>query len=203
MGLLTDTGETEANRLDNPRAAMVKVSAIPKGRRQTAMPAPSRQEGATGSSGDLPYSVLLETFDNPDNAQKGMALYAKKGISAYAVKVDLGTAGIKYRLFCGSFASEGAARGFVEARSLRGKLVKHTPFTAIVGVFNDPQGLSGAMEKVKAAGASPYVLGSADGPLQLAVGAFYTRDGADNQCRELASSGVSCVVERRATRGRR
>lgn len=198
MGLLTDTGETAENRLDNPQAAMVKVSTNPKGKRQTTTPAPLRQEGTKDSSGDLPYSVLLETFDNPDNAQKAVALYAGKGISAYAVKVDLGSAGIKYRLFSGSFASEGAARGFINARSLRGKLIKHTPFTAVVGVFNDRQELNQSMEKTKAAGAFPYVFGPANGPFQLVVGAFYTRDGADNQCRELVSSGLSCSVERRS-----
>jgi len=199
MGLLSDTGETTENRLDDPQEAMVKASNVPKGKRQTSAPAPPQHEGAKGSSGDLPYSVLLETFDNLDNAKKGIALYAGKGISAYVVKVDLGTAGIKYRLFCGSFATEGAARGFIGARSLRGKLIKHTPFTAVVGKFNDHQGLSEAMEKAKATGAFPYVLGPATGTFHLAVGAFYTREGADNQCRELASSGLSCSVERRST----
>lgn len=204
MGLLTDTGETEENRVDNPQAAMVKAVSRPTRvaptakKRRVLAPALPGEEGGY-ASGDLPFSILLETFDNPENAKKGVALYAARGIEAHAVKVDLDPAGIKYRLFCGTFASDQTAKAFIAAHSLSGKLVKHTPFTAVLGSFADQTVLREVIDKATAIGTFPYVLGAEAGAGPVVVGAFYTRDGAERQCRELTAAGLPCVVARRST----
>lgn len=204
-GLLTDTGETEENRIDDPNAAMVKATTprktkpVPVKIPTHAVATADHQEAGSIASGDLPFSVLLATYDNRENAQKGAALYGKKGIAAYVVKVNLGDVGSKYRLFSGTFATAELARAFIDDRALRGKLVKHTPFTAVIGAFTDPNALTDIANKATAAGAFPYVLQSAAGPLHLVAGAFYTREGAEHQCRELTASGLPCTVAPRST----
>jgi hypothetical protein len=210
-GLLTDTDETEENRLDDPNAAMVRASTNPKKYRPVPPKIPTqpvakvnhRETGSIIPAGDLPFSILLETYDNPENARKGVALYEQKGIAAYVVKVDLGSAGIKYRLFGGTFATEKAAQDSINTRSLRGKPIKHTPYTAIIGVFDNRQELAAAINTISTTAAFPYVLGPPTGPFHLVVGAFYTQDGAEAQCRELIASQLNCTVARRSLAKRR
>ena len=198
MGLLTDTGETEANRVLDPNAAMVRPTARAK---KTASPPvsrePKRQE--TAKAGALPYSILLETYDNAENARKGMAFYQDRGLQAFAVRVDLGGDGIKHRLFAGSFATAEEARAVIAHYRLSGKMAKRTPFTAHIGVFDQAQALEEAKRKAAAAGLTAYSLGAAGGPAHLFVGAFYTREGAIRQCREIEAAGLPCTATERTT----
>lgn len=204
-GLLTDTGETEENRLDAPNAAMVRATVISKKPKPVAPKIPTQtvttvdhRKTQRFATGDLPFSLLLETYDNPENARKGVALYEKKGIAAYVVKVDLGSVGIKYRLFSGTFATEKAAQNAINSRPLRGKPIKHTPYTALIGVFNDRQDLAATVDTISRTGAHPYVLGPPAGPFHLVVGAFYTPEGAEAQCLELTAARLNCTVIRRS-----
>jgi SPOR domain len=204
-GLLTDTGETEENRLDNPNATMVRATVISKKTKPVMPKIPTQavttvtpRETPRFATGDLPFSLLLETYDNPENARKGVALYEQKGIAAYVAKVDLGSVGMKYRLFGGTFATEKAAQDAIKSKSLRGKPVKHTPYTALIGVFNNHQELAGTVDTISRSGAFPYVLGPPAGPFHLVVGAFYTPGGAEAQCRELIVAKLNCTVIKRS-----
>jgi hypothetical protein len=202
-GLLSDTGETEENRLDDPNATMVRATVISKQAKPVAPKIPTQavtnhRETPSFTSGDLPFSLLLETYDNPENAIKGVTLYERKGLAAYVVKVDLGSAGMKYRLFGGTFATEKAAQEAIRSRSLRGKPVKYTPYTAFIGVFNNRQDLAATVDTISRSGAFPYFLGPPTGPFHLVVGAFYTQDGAEAQCRELLAAQLNCTVIKRS-----
>jgi SPOR domain len=202
-GLLTDTGETEENRLDDPNATMVRATVFSKKAKPVAPKIPTQavtnhRETPSFASGDLPFSLLLETYDNPENARNGVILYEQKGIAAYVAKVDLGSVGMKYRLFSGTFATEKAAQDAIKRGTLMGKPVKHTPYTALIGVFNNRQELAATVDTISRSGAFPYVLDPPAGPFHLVVGAFYTPDGAEAQCRELLAAQLNCTVIRRS-----
>lgn len=201
MGLLTDTGETEANRVLDPNSAMVRPTARAK---KTASPPVSREPRRPEKvkAGALPYSILLETYDNAENARKGLAFYQGKGLQAFTVRVDLGGDGIKHRLFAGSFATAEEARAMIASHRLSGKMVKRTPFTALVGVFDQAAAMDEAKRKAAAAGLAAYSVGAAGGPAHLFVGAFYTQEGAERQCRDLQAAGLPCTVTLRAASSR-
>lgn len=201
MGLLTDTGETEANRVLDPNAAMVRPNARAK---KTVSPPVSRQprRPETDKAGALPYSILLETYDNAENARKGLAFYQGRGLQAFTVRVDLGGDGIKHRLFAGSFATAEEARAMIASHRLSGKMVKRTPFTAMVGVFDQAAAMDEAKRKAAAAGLAAYSIGAAGGPAHLFVGAFYTQEGAERQCRDLQAAGLPCTATLRAASSR-
>jgi hypothetical protein len=210
LGLLTDTGETEENRLLDPHARQVTAKTVPRPKNKTRNQVEKASAEQTVKSiedlqvtmkpaGAYPFSILLETLDKQGNAEQAVKLYDKKGLASFWVKVDLGEQGTKYRLFTGYFPSEKAAKTFLVQQRLSGKLIKTTPYAARIGIFGDKNELAAAHAKTVAAGVFPSILGREDGPFTIFVGAFYTAAGADQQCREVMDKGLACQTVPRAT----
>ncbi len=206
LGLLTDTGETEDNGILEPRSTQVQPKLPKKAQKKTEGPPTEaitkEAEGlqiAIFPEGNYPFSILLETFDELANAQQAVALYRKRGLASFWVKVDLGSSGVKYRLFTGMFPTEAVAQTFRARHHLNAQRVKNASHAALIGTFHDKKELSTVFEKTSAAGAFPYILGTESGPFSLYVGAFYTADGAENQCRELVGKGLPCKAAPRST----
>lgn len=201
-GLLTDTTETSENSILHPNAAQVNATSPKTPEKPSTVSqkkVPISLEIAAIANGSHPYSILLDTLDESSSAQQAVALYRNKGIAAYWVKVDLGKTGLKYRLFTGMFDNEGSAGSFIAQQKLSGKLIKNTPYAAHIGTFHDKKELAKAYIKSAEAGTCPYILGKENGPFVLFVGAFYTLEGAENQCRELLTKNVPCKARQRAT----
>lgn len=206
LGLLTDTGETEDNGIFEPQSTQVQPTlprrAVKKVERP---PAKTISEEAVGlqitvvPEGSYPFSILLETFDKQANAQQAVALYRKRGFAAFWVKIDLGSAGVKYRLFTGIFATEAAAQAFRAQHHLHTQRVKNALYSCQIGTFHDKKELALVFAKTAEAGVFPYVLGKEGGPFFLYTGAFYSADGAENQCRELVDKGLPCKAVLRST----
>lgn len=206
FGLLTDTGETEENQIDDPQSMQTAMVA-PRQRAQRAQ-VPTARPMAKGLAdqtitvvpeGTYPFAVLLETFDKQASAEHAVALYRRQNLACYWVKVDLGNPGVKFRLFTGSFPSRAAAQTTIVRHRLAGKPVKQTMYAARIGIFQDNRELGAAFAKTAAAGVSPYILGTAKGRFFLYVGAFYTAGGAENQCRDLTVQGLPCQPAIRST----
>ncbi len=206
FGLLTDTGETEENQVLDPQS-MQTVMVAPRQRAQRAKAPAARQRVkrladqaiTVVPEGTYPFAVLLETFDKQATAEHAVALYRGQNLVCYWVKVDLGSLGVKYRLFTGFFPSQAAAQTAISRHRLAGKPAKQTMYAARLGIFQDTHELASALAKTAAAGVSPYILGTAKGSYFLYVGAFYTAGGAENQCRDLAAQGLPCQPAIRST----
>jgi|GEM_PF-2926224 len=206
LGLLTDTGETEDNGIFEPQSTQVQPTLPRKAVKKVERPpAETIIEEAAGlqitilPEGNYPFSILLDTFDKQANAQQAVALYRKRGFAGFWVKIDLGNSEVKYRLFTGIFATEAAAQTFRAQHHLNAQRVKNALYSCRIGTFHDKKELVLAFAKTAEAGVFPYVLGKESGPFFLYTGAFYTADGAENQCRELADKGLSCKAVLRST----
>ncbi len=144
-----------------------------------------------------PYAILLGAFKTIARAEKAIALYRKKGISSYWVKVDLGEKGIWYRVFAGHFRDESGARAFIRKKRLSEARAKRTKYGILIGQFKNGERLQGKLTEVRNLGYSPYVITSDRGVSCLYVGAYYTKQGAEAQESELVSKGIDArVVER-------
>lgn len=151
------------------------------------------------SAGNHPFSILLETLSKHSNAQQAISFYKKKGLTCYWVKVSLDDEGDKYRLFTGAFATEAEAKSALVKHHLTGKSVKKTPYAARIGIFSNKEELAATYKKTAATGVVPYVLGTVEESFFLYVGAFYTAEGANSQCRELVDQGLPCQAVSRST----
>ena len=143
------------------------------------------------SPGEYPFSILLETFDLRETAINAVQLYKEKGINTYLVKVDLGSKGIKYRLFTGAFTDQENAESYAQQKGLADKPVKMTRFSALLDTANQSEDINSLLETAKKAETMPYLL-CTGGRQYIFVGAFYTITGAKTQCDKLADIGLSC-----------
>lgn len=207
IGLLTDTGETEENQMVDPyypqvkRAPRKQPDTVPqqKPMKKTVAKEENGMEMVHLPVGSHPFSILLETLSQHSNAQQAISFYKKKGLTCYWVKVSLDDEGDKYRLFTGAFATEAEAKNALAKHHLTGKSVKKTPYAARIGIFSNKEELATTYKKTAATGVVPYVLGTADENFFLFVGAFYTAEGANSQCRELVDKGLPCQAVSRST----
>ncbi len=149
--------------------------------------------------GEYPFSILLESFTEQATAEMAIPYYKKRGLSAHWVKVNLGEAGIQYRLFTGVFATVPEAQRYLNQNKLVGRPIKATHYAARVGVYQDKAQLASTFVKTKNAGVVPYILGTQNGSYHLFVGAFYTFIGAAGQCRDLQDAGLNCEPVKRST----
>lgn len=206
-GLLTDTGETEENQMVDPYYAQVRrptrkqPDAVPQQKQapQALVKEENGMEMVLLPVGSYPFSILLETLNKNSNAQQAIALYKKKGLTSYWVKVSLDDEGDKYRLFTGAFSTEAEAKKALAKHRLSGKYIKKTPYAARIGTFSNKEELAATFLKTAAAGVVPYILGTANENFFLFVGAFYTVEGASSQCRELVDKGLPCQAVSRST----
>ena len=148
---------------------------------------------------DYPYSLLLETFNELDMARQAIPVFQHKGIDAHWVKVDLGSKGIKYRLFSGVFPTEDAATAFAANHGLSDKPVKLTRYASLIGTYDKLEDARKDFEKVNNAEVVPYILATDDTNFFLYAGAFYTMAGAQAQCAELKQKDLECTPVVRST----
>jgi hypothetical protein len=144
-----------------------------------------------------PYSVYLGSYKTLDRAKKDTARHQGQGVNAYWVKVDLGEKGIWYRVFAGHFRTEKEAGAFLKNKRLKDAVVKRLRYSNLIGVFSSKKELERRSALLSQMGYGTYVLEARNGKFQLYSGAFYTKVGAENHSKELASKKVSSMVVER------
>lgn len=144
-----------------------------------------------------PFSVLLGSYDDLQQARQVAALYEKKGLVSYWVKVDLGDEGVRYRVFGGFFAAAEEAKQVALAHRLSPLAVKATRYAVQVGAPFQGQGDDVAYDVLQSKGFAPYRVTAADNARVTYIGAFYTEKGARDLMAALDPLGLdSRVVER-------
>jgi len=141
-----------------------------------------------------PYSLRLGAFRTLERAKKAVAEYKQNGLSPYWTKVDLGEAGVWFRVYLGHFEDLEEARRFREEYRLKGSLVKETRYSTLVGVYEDQYALDRQILSLQRLDYAPYAIRGQGGKYRLLVGAFITEEGAEDQRRDLEAKGIQSVV---------
>ena len=173
-----------------------KVASLSKSLSETKTAAKSQKLEMRGARLAYPFSVRLSVCHTLRAAKAVVDSYKKKGIEAYWVKVNL-ERGVRFRVFTGSFPSYGEASRFKKEKQLRPCLVQKTPYSALVGNYTHKEELEDKIQSLEKLDCCPYTIVDRDGKFQLYVGAFITRDGAEEQQRELAFHGIESRMVKR------
>jgi capsular exopolysaccharide synthesis family protein len=144
-----------------------------------------------------PYSIYLGSFRTLERAKRAISLYSKKGLSPYCSKVDFHEKGIWYRVFAGHFQDRGKAEKFKERHRLREGTVKKTAYANLIGTYKQSSELENRDLSLKRSGYFPYVIKDENGESRLYVGAFITREGAEQQHHDLKSRGIRSEIVKR------
>ncbi|MGD9032076.1 MAG: SPOR domain-containing protein, partial [Desulfobacteraceae bacterium] len=144
-----------------------------------------------------PYSLYLGSFRTLERAERAIFLYSKKGLSPYCSKVDFNEKGIWFRVFTGHFQDREKAEKFKEHHKLGEGTVKKTAYASLVGTYTQSRELENRVLSLKGLGYFPYVIKGEDGKSRLYVGAFITREGAEQQYHDLQLRGIQSQIVKR------
>jgi cell division septation protein DedD len=72
------------------------------------------------------------------------------------------------------------------------------PYTNFIGMFaEEEEAMQDDLSRLRKLGYSPYFIKTQNGRYKLVVGAFITKQGAENQSKELQSKGIQNKVIKR------
>ncbi len=144
-----------------------------------------------------PYSIMLSSCRLPQSARKIVTDYQKVGLAPYVARVEFKNGDVWLRVFEGHYQTRKEALTVKQKHHLSKAIIKKTPYTNLIDTFSSENEMKDALKRLKDLGYSPYVLKRAENRFQLVVGAFITREGAENQKSELQSNGISNEVVQR------
>ena len=175
---------------EEPGEELTMVASVSESLPETKTSADPQKPQVRKGNAAYPYSVRLSVCHSLRAAKAVVDSYGEKGINAYWVKVNL-EKGIRYRVFTGHFASYREAGRFMKEKQLKGSLVQKTPYSAQVGTYApDEEELHKRIQSLRKLDCCPYVVSDGEGNCKLFVGAFITREGAEEQQQELAFRGI-------------
>jgi cell division septation protein DedD len=143
-----------------------------------------------------PYSLYLGSVPNPELAKRGVSQYSKKGISPYAVKLELSN-GVWYRIYAGAYSSRQDGERLIREKKLRDAKVVKTPWANLIEVHSSSGAMESTAKHLRDLDYFPYMVQCHDGTQQLYVGAFRERDRARDQNEELKARGVDAQIATR------
>jgi cell division septation protein DedD len=141
-----------------------------------------------------PYSILLSSCKLPQSARKVVSNYQKVGLAPYVVKVKFDKGDEWLRVLSGHYKTRQEALKAIQENRLSNAIVKKTPYTNLIGTYTSMNEMQAEEQQIKALGYSPYFIKTHTGQFNLVVGAFVTKEGAENLKTELKSKGIYNTV---------
>lgn len=144
-----------------------------------------------------PYSVFLGSYQSWGEAQKLVESYNLRGVPSYWARVDLGTKGIWYRVFCGHFTDKILAEKYIKKQRLKPADVRNTPYAVFLGKFGSKTDVTHKQLTFSDRGWSTYFIGNQEGQYHLYLGAFHTKVGAKQQILAIEDENIEKQIVQR------
>jgi hypothetical protein len=184
--------------LPPPPAEPPAAHAAPAAPPPPAKPEPAKpDERARTERFAAPFSILLSSCRDRENAVAGLPSYRQAGLTPYVVQTDLGGKGTWWRTLTGSFRSLEEASRAKKELNLADAVVVKTPYTNMVGTYPSEAGAAEMTTRLSKLGHFPYTVKGPKNSVQLVVGAFHAKPAADKLQRELAAQGIASQVVQR------
>ncbi|MBI9082846.1 MAG: SPOR domain-containing protein [Desulfobacterales bacterium] len=169
----------------------------PVGTGPEAAPADRPVYPVSGGTARHPYSLRLASFRSQEAADQAVAVYRRKGLPAFSIRVDV-TGGDAFRLVhMGLYDSYALAHAAQVALNLPEAVIKKTPWANLVGVYSQMAEAEAQFARLVEAGFSPYMARQPDESVHVLAGAFSTHERAEAHGQRLIQSSFhSAVVER-------
>lgn len=145
----------------------------------------------------LPFILLLGSYRTLANTLNGASSLNRRGIEAHWNRVDLGREGCWYRLFTGPFRSKTDARECKKNNGLTGSIIVFAPWSVQVGRADFSENLEEIQKRLRENRYDFYHEKTRDDRCRILVGAFTTREGAEELAVEMGLLDLDVnVVER-------
>lgn len=181
----------------SPAAATpAKAEAPPPPAPPSAPPPPAKEPPARPASTAAvkPYSILLASHRQKENALVELAHYRRGGLAPYLTLTELPGKGAWWRTLCGGYASLAEALEARKRLRIPDAVVVRTPFANLVGEFPSERDAAKPAARLTEIGFQPYTLPAPGGGVALLVGAHPDRQGAERDRLALKEKGIEARV---------
>lgn len=150
-----------------------------------------------------PYTIHISSWQNSKEAASQYEKKYRKLDKTFLTKIDLGQAGIWYRIDHGAFASTREAT--LKMKELQGKNIidqdafigSAAPYALEIGVYAGKEGALAQAQKLRNTGVIPYVLKEAGGVYRLLAGAYPDEKSAAPAREDLNALGLKTKITKR------
>jgi outer membrane biosynthesis protein TonB len=151
----------------------------------------------TETGGAYPFSILLSSCKEKENALATLSGLRQPGLTPYIVQTDLGSKGRWWRTLVGHYRTPGEAAQAKNALKLPNALVVKTPFANLLGQYGTEAEAGEAAARFAPKDIFPYTVKGPGNSFQLMAGAFEGQQAAAIYQRELEAKGISARVIQR------
>ncbi len=144
-----------------------------------------------------PFSILLSSCKEKQNALAVLSAYRQRGLTPYIVQTDLGSKSLWWRILTGHYRTQAEAAQAKNALKLPNAVVVKTPFANLIGQYGSETEASEAAARVALKEVFPYIVKGPGNSFQLLAGAFPNQPAAEMHRRELDAKGVSARTVQR------
>jgi cell division septation protein DedD len=180
-----------------PRAM---TSRPPAAGKETRSPKPGSEPLARKTPAErasMPYSILLASHRQKENALEELPRYRQSGLTPYVVLTEVGSKGAWWRTLCGQYKSLAEALQTQKTLKLSDAVVVRTPYANLVGEYADGKDAAQMSVRLSQMGLFPYTLKGPGNMVMLLVGAFATQEAAEQNRGELQGKGINAqTIER-------
>jgi len=159
-----------------------------------AAPKPAAIKPPAAERSAFPFSLLLSSCREQENAVATIHYYRKDGVAPHIVQTELGGKGTWWRTLSGSYKTMETARQAKKALGLPDAIVVKTPYANLVGEFPTEKEALEQSTRLSQKGLFPYTLHEPGQPVRLLIGAFPDRQTAEQHRRELDAKGIASQV---------
>jgi hypothetical protein len=177
-----------------PAASMPELIPAPPAKLEPPKPI---KKPLTESSGAYPFSILLSSCREKENALAPLSQFRQAGMTPYIVQTDLGSKGRWWRTLIGHYRTPGEAAQAKNALKLPNALVVKTPFANLLGQYGTETEAGVAAARFAPEDIFPYTVKGPGNSFQLMAGAFASQQAAAIYQRELEAKGISTRVIQR------
>ncbi len=141
-----------------------------------------------------PYSIVTGSYRDLKGVNKEISSLKGKGFVPYWTHVDLGGKGKWYGVGVGHFETLEEAEKFKQDVNIPGSRVLKTAYTDEIGCYGSEDEMKEKAISLKKAGYSPYSIKDPQKGYRLLIGAYRTKEGADEMARLLKEAGIESRV---------
>jgi cell division septation protein DedD len=137
---------------------------------------------------------MTGSFKTLKRVNKHVSLLKRKGFEPFWSQVNLGKKGLWFRVCVGHFETAKAAREFKKRFGLKTRKIVRTGYTSKVGDFTSKKEIEERSVSLQKAGYSRYVIEDPQDRYRLLIGAYVTKEDADEMAGKLNDAGIESKV---------
>jgi len=145
----------------------------------------------------FPFSLYFGSSISKERVEETIDLYSRKDLSPFWVRINFKDKGTWYRIYAGYFKDQEEAQSFINEHNLTEAEIKNTAYANLIGIYDTADALENMIRTIKDLGYSPYIVIDQNNRSVLFVGAFITKEGAEELNKELQSRGIDSRVVKR------